>query len=93
MKSDSYMHWLKSAARIAAPMSHDFDGVSEAIWRICELLLVCLIRLLVLVTLPISAPVLALLLMSLQKRLIKKHEKKREEAIASLMSSAQRDEE
>lgn len=58
-KPETYLYWLKVCARLPIPMLQDFEGLLEAFKTILEVLLVILRRVIILVTFPVSVPVLA----------------------------------
>lgn len=60
---EPYWYWLKTALRMPLPMRADWDGLLDALLDIAGVIFrgvtATLLRLLILVTLPISAPLLA----------------------------------
>lgn len=86
----TYLDYLKKSARMAFPMKHDFDGVWTALSRVAELSAVVASRLLILVTLPISVPLMAFMWMRVEKRREVMREARKKELIESMMSMAQK---
>lgn len=79
-KPQGYWHWFKQVLRMCFPMKKDFYGLGEVLWgAICalfSLLLKIVVRLLLLLTLPVSVPVITILLKRRNKRVME-HRAKR----------------
>lgn len=69
-KVNSYRYWLKFSARMCLPMKHDFYGLGDALLEIGEVLFRQIVRLLFLVTFPVSVPLIAFLLWKRNKEVI-----------------------
>lgn len=79
-KPQGYWYWFKQVIRMCFPMKQDFHGLGSALWQTsCKLthaVLKCLSRLLLLMTLPLSVPLLTILFVSENERVMK-HRAKR----------------
>lgn len=73
-KPQGYWHWFKQVVRMCFPMKKDFYGLGEVLWEAtCALtnsLLKTIVRLLLLLTLPVSVPVITVLLKRRNKRVM-----------------------
>ena len=85
-----YNYWLKAAARTAVPSTNEWGPLVESgrefaldLW---QLVAVTLLRLLVLVTLPISAPLLALWMARENRKVVERNEQAAQMALNSLRS-------
>lgn len=67
-----YWHWFKQVLRMCFPMKKDFYGLGEALWeaasKLVDTLLKCVVRLLLLITFPISVPVLTFILVKVNQK-------------------------
>lgn len=77
-----YWYWFKQVARMCFPMKHDFYGLGDALWEaVCALsgaMLRITARLVILLTFPVSVPLIAAIL--------KRHNKRVMEIRAKLLS-------
>ena len=78
-KPKGYYHWFKQAVRMCFPMKQDFYGLGEALWEaVCKLtnaVFYCLTRLLILLTFPISIPLITILCTRQNERVMKRRAK------------------
>lgn len=65
-KPKGYWYWFKEAVRMCLPMKKDFHQLGIVLWetlcKIVHVTLLCISRLLLLITSPVSVPIIALLL-------------------------------
>ena len=87
----SYWKFLKHSARMAFPMTHDFWELGSAVARIGEFLAVVAVRFLILMTLPISAPLMALVWSKMEKKRIERLKDEHKELVESLMGLTQKE--
>lgn len=87
----SYWKFLKHSSRMAFPMQHDFWELGSAVARIGEFLAVVVVRFLILVTLPISAPLMALVWSKMEKKRIERLQDEHKELVESLMGLTQKE--
>lgn len=73
-KPKGYWYWFKKVVRICFPMKKDFYGLGDALWEaICKAthaILKLLSRALLLITFPISVPILAVVFRRENKRVM-----------------------
>lgn len=69
----SYGYWLKQSLKLPLPLRKDFDGLGEALMDVGRVMLTMIFRLFVLLTLPISAPVLAYVLVVAERKVAAKN--------------------
>lgn len=78
-KPKGYWHWFKQTVRMCFPMKKDFYGLGEVLWEaLCKtvyVLLLCISRLLLLITSPVSAPIIALLFTKANKATMERRAK------------------
>lgn len=86
-REDTYWFWLRACTRMAFPMRHDFYDLRDAVVDLLRALaltaLVLAMRALILVTLPISAPLLAWWALRRRLRLREMLAPRRDEASAA----------
>lgn len=63
-----YWYYVKKAVRICFPMGHDFYGLGDALKKVGEVLLVMFVRATLLLTFPVSVPLVALMSKKADKR-------------------------
>lgn len=87
---EPYSYWLKVAARTAVPTTNEWwplvESGREFVQDLWLAVTVTLFRLLVLLTLPISAPLLALLMVRQNRKLVEHNERAVQIAVDSLRS-------
>lgn len=90
VQKESYWYWLKACALAALPQGSDWRGVladaadlARSLWFAFGM---TLLRLLILVTLPASLPILALIALRENQRVAEASIKARDELIDSLQS-------
>lgn len=78
-KPQGYWHWFKQAVRMCFPMKKDFYGLGEVLLEaLCEtsrVTLLCISRLLLLITSPVSVPIFALLFTKANKTTMERRAK------------------
>ena len=89
-----YLQWLLIVARVPLPLRSDWRGVGKhvlvAAKAVASALLLTAVRLAILLTLPISAPLLAVVLNKLNKRWVEKTIKRRAEVLAGYTNHARK---
>ena len=70
-KPKGYWYWFKQSVRMCFPMSKDFYGLGDVLWeaasKLAYTLLRCVVRCLLLITSPLSVPVIALIAVKANK--------------------------
>lgn len=70
-KPQGYWYWFKQFVRMCFPMKKDFYGLGEVLWgaasKLADTLLRCVVRCLLLLTSPLSVPVLVLITVKANK--------------------------
>lgn len=61
-KPESLWFWMKKSARTSLPMQHDFDKLGESLVTIGRVILRMVVRLLILLTFPISIPLFSIVM-------------------------------
>lgn len=93
-KPEGYAYWLKTVAKAALPRASDWYGVGERTFDAIKAILwsvgMMTFRLIILVTLPVSAPILARVCQRLNEKACARRNAMRAEMIANLMNRAQR---
>ena len=88
MEPENYSYWLRSSAKAVIPQKRDWSGVGHEVFNAIHYLwyaiCVTVFRLLLLLTFPVSVPLLALALTRLNKRAVSRHNQRREEMLADL---------
>lgn len=69
----NYWYWLKQALMLPLPLLKDFEGATEALITLGGIILTIFFRMFVLITLPISAPVLAYILLVANRKVAAKN--------------------
>ncbi len=90
---ENYRYWLKKAFMAAFPCKHDFDVLREALMDTGRVICVLIIRVLILLTLPISVPVLAYFLLRANIKTAARNKAAFEKAWNSAKPLSQRDKE
>lgn len=88
---ENYRYWLKRCLMLPIPLRRDFDGLGEALMDVGRVMLTMILRLFVLLTLPVSAPVLAYLLLKVNIKTAARNKAILEKAIQSVRPLSQRD--
>ena len=91
---EPYSYWLKVAARIAVPTTNEWGPLVESgrefLLDLWQMVAVTFFRLLVLVTLPVSAPLLALWMLKANRKTVERRERQKREAMESMTRLTQK---
>ena len=91
---EPYRYWLKVAAKLSIPSGREWEplaeSVPEAIDDLWNAVTVTAFRLLILGTLPVSAPLLALWMLKANRKTVELRERQKREALESITRLTQK---
>ena len=90
-KPETYWYWLKASAKAAVRFPFtDFEDAVEALKALLWVVLVFWLRLLVLLTFPVSVPLIALICLKANREVVAARERAKKEILDSYYSLAQK---
>lgn len=91
-ESRTYWQWLRIVARMTFPMRHDFAGIWEGLTDFVRAVVWCVsvlfMRVLLLLTLPVSGPLLARWMHKREAYVIAEKKRQREKLISQLQGDS-----